>query len=255
MLSWGFETWIFSHSYACVCVVAIILLLSTRRRNWTSLVHSTIEILAWRSRGRLIVITIRWMKCLSSTWEACCCELIVSLLMIILWRTSRLLHHHLARVTELSFVVKRWFVGTDGHINWSALLSILPNWRRSNNVSRYLPSCVVTHYRLISQLQLHRLLLLNLSFLQSSFKVCFFNIPIVHEVKIITFPYKSLSKHWNKLLIIWFLFKLKFPSIVKKMLKLFWITSAEIFHSCNGFLNFNLFVFLFFCLCRQSLPR
>ena len=101
------------------------------------------------------------------------------------------------------------------------------------------------------------LLLLDLLFViisKSLFEGCFLYVPVVHEIKVKAFSHESFSKHRNKLLIVGFLFKFQFPSVVQKVLEFFRVTLAKILYTRNSFFNFNLFILLFFSFSRKTLP-
>ena len=86
------------------------------------------------------------------------------------------------------------------------------------------------------------------------FECCFLDIPVIHKIKVEALSDKRFSKHANKLLIIRFFFKFQFSGVIQKMLKLLGIPRAQILNACHSLLNFDLFVFFFFCFSWKPLP-
>ena len=86
-------------------------------------------------------------------------------------------------------------------------------------------------------------------------KCCLFNIPIIHEIKVESFPNKCLSKHANELLIIRFFFKFQFSGVIQEMLKFFGVTRAKVLNAGNCLLDLDLLILFLLGLGRKPLPR
>ena len=93
------------------------------------------------------------------------------------------------------------------------------------------------------------LALLILIRLKSLFQGLFLKNPIVHEVEVESFSDKCFSEHGYDLLVVGTLFEFKLPRVIEEVPELFWEATRQILDTGNGFLHFDLFIFLFFCLC------
>ena len=98
------------------------------------------------------------------------------------------------------------------------------------------------------------MLLLLLVSSQSCLQGLLFHNPVVHKIKIKSFPHKCFSEHRNYLLVVRPFFEFQFPRIIEEVSKFLRLTCCQIIDASNGFLHLNLLIFLFFCLCWQTLP-
>ena len=85
---------------------------------------------------------------------------------------------------------------------------------------------------------------------QSLFESSLLNIPIIHEIKVISLSDEGFPEHRDELLVVRLLLKLQLPRIIKEVLKFFRIARAQIFNTGHSLFDLNLLVLFLFGLRR-----
>ena len=166
-------------------------------------------------------LSMNWILLLLTLGLELLCQLsfinqVVSVWIDLIWETKRskiLLHQN------ISWFTKEWSLTIlDGcKIDWWTTIARVLDVARCSLLLIAEADFFLLFFMLF-------LLFLLVVFLKSLLQSSFFNIPIIKEIKIVSFSYKSFSEHWNQLLIVWFLFEFQFSGVIQKVLELFWLT-------------------------------